>query len=249
MDSLSGDLIPPLASSWVLPESSICLLEWTWWPLPTWSIVSHVCPDWPGPVWPLRPALSHSQTWPGTDREMTCYTAKNLPTLYALTDPWPIYWFTSLQIRSWRNVRAWASRWQHWTCAMGALFLFICMESIRRGKYSPQDIFYIGSHVFLEIDLTFNTSERIWCKTLNSQGEGLYFPSFNTAMAVKCLSTLTSVYCSMHYDLTTLHSFFPSLIKKHLSTRFLEGYLGIKMSKTMSLPSRDSALSSQSPTE
>lgn len=30
VDSLSGDLIPPLASSWVLPESSICLLEWTW---------------------------------------------------------------------------------------------------------------------------------------------------------------------------------------------------------------------------
>lgn len=33
------------------------------------------------PVWPLQSALSHGQTLPGTDRRMTRYTAKNLPTL------------------------------------------------------------------------------------------------------------------------------------------------------------------------
>lgn len=64
--------------------------------------------------------------------------------LCAWTDPWPTYWFTSLQIRSWRNVRVWAFRWQHRTRAVDALFPFMCMESIRRGNIPLRTYFTLA---------------------------------------------------------------------------------------------------------
>lgn len=36
-------------------------------------------------------------------------------------------------------------------------FSLSCVWKVLGGKYSSQDIFYIGNHVFLQVDLTFNT--------------------------------------------------------------------------------------------
>ena len=154
VDSLNGGPVPALASSWAPPESSNCLLEWTWFSVlalvmtPCMSEALFLMLVWLVQSLLAPPGLLCLRYWPGYwwgDGSLHCKESAGFAALQrtcAQTAAWPTYLFTSLQTRAWRMERAWTSRWQHRTWAKGALFPFVCVESIRTEIFLSGHILY-----------------------------------------------------------------------------------------------------------
>ena len=93
VDSLNGGPVPALASSWAPPESSNCLLEWTWFSVlalvmtPCMSEALFLMLVWLVQSLLAPPGLLCLRYWPGTDGEMAHYTAKNLLALQLCKEP------------------------------------------------------------------------------------------------------------------------------------------------------------------
>ena len=115
-------------------------------PLHVWSPVPHIGLIGPVPLGPTWSALSQVLTrywW--EDGSLHCKESAGFAALQrtcAQTAAWPTYLFTSLQTRAWRMERAWTSRWQYRTWAKGALFPFVCVESIRTEIFLSGHILY-----------------------------------------------------------------------------------------------------------